>query len=224
MKRFLPRLLVLLTALIALNWLASFISVRWDLTEDKRYTVSEATRQMLEGLERDVHVTVYLTGDFPPGFERLETAARETLEEFKTYADGHLTYQFIDPSVATTDELRQQQYQQLVEAGLIPTNLFDNEGGKRTEKLIFPGAIVEADTLALPVQLLKGNMSATSEEKLNQSYEGVEFELAAAIRQLQPTVRKRIGLVVSHTIGVTRRVFGFDRKLAAAVRCVFGRE
>lgn len=154
---------------------------------------------MLEGLDRDVHVTVYLAGDFPPGFERLETATRETLEEFKNYADGRLTYQFIDPSIATTDEKRQQQYQRLVESGLVPTNLFDTEQGKRTEKIIFPGAIVGADTFALPVQLLKGNMSASSEEKLNQSYEGVEFELAMAIRQSQPTTRKRIGLVVSHT-------------------------
>ncbi len=166
------RLLLLLAALIGINWLASFVSLRWDLTEDQRYSVSDATKRLLEGMDRDIHVSVYLSGDFPPGFERLESATRETLEEFKTYADGKLTYQFIDPSVATTEEKRGQQYQQLVNAGLIPTNLFDNEQGKRTEKLIFPGAIVEADTLAVPVQLLKGNKSNSSEEQLNQSYEG----------------------------------------------------
>ncbi len=199
MKRFISRLTLLLAALIALNYLASFVSLRWDLTEDKRYTVSDATKRLLEGLDRDVNVTVYLAGDFPPGFERLETATRETLEEFKGYADGHLSYTFIDPSEAASEEIRGQQYQQLVEAGLTPTNLFDNEGGKRTEKLVFPGAIVEVDTLTLPVQLLKGNKSASSEEQLNQSYEGVEFQLASAIRQLVPTERPRVGLVVSHT-------------------------
>ena len=199
MKRFLPRLALLLAALVAVNYLASFVSLRWDLTEDKRYTVSDATKRLLEGLDRDVHVTVYLAGDFPPGFERLETATRETLEELKTYADGHLSYRFIDPSAASSEEKRGQQYQQLIEAGLTPTNLFDNEGGKRTEKIVFPGAIVEADTLAVPVQLLKGNKSASSEEQLNQSYEGVEFQLASAIRQLVPTERRRVGLVVSHT-------------------------
>ncbi len=191
--------LLLLATLIGINWLASFVSVRWDLTEDKRYSVSDATKRLLADLDRDVHVSVYLSGDFPPGFERLESATRETLEEFKTYADGQLTYQFIDPSVAATEEKRGQQYQQLVKAGLAPTTLFDNEQGKRTEKLIFPGAIVEADTLAVPVQLLKGNKSSSSEEQLNQSYEGVEFQLASAIRQLVPTPRKRLGLVVSHT-------------------------
>ncbi|MPR34342.1 gliding motility-associated ABC transporter substrate-binding protein GldG [Salmonirosea aquatica] len=191
--------LFLLAALVGINWLASFVSVRWDLTEDQRYSVSDATKRLLQDLDRTIHVSVYLAGDFPPGFERLESATRETLEEFKTYADGKLTYRFIDPSAAATEEKRGQQYQQLVNAGLIPTTLFDNEQGKRTEKLIFPGAIVEADTLAVPVQLLKGNKSSSSEEQLNQSYEGVEFQLASAIRQLIPAPRKRIGLVVSHT-------------------------
>lgn len=193
------RLLLLLAALIGINYLASFVSLRWDLTEDQRYSVSDATKRLLEELDRPIHVSVYLSGDFPPGFERLESATRETLEEFKTYADGKLTYQFIDPSVAATEEKRGQQYQQLANAGLIPTTLFDNEQGKRTEKLIFPGAIVEADTLAVPVQLLKGNKSNSPEEQLNQSYENVEFQLASAIRQLVPTPRKRLGLVVSHT-------------------------
>ncbi|MBU1820698.1 MAG: gliding motility-associated ABC transporter substrate-binding protein GldG [Bacteroidetes bacterium] len=199
MKKGILRFVVLLGALIGVNWLASFVSVRWDLTEDKRYSISEATERLLEGLDRNVHVTVYLSGDFPPGFERLENATRETLEEFKAYAGSRLTYQFVDPSVAISEENRQRQYQRLIDAGLIPTNLFANEQGKRTENLIFPGAIVTVDTLAVPVQLLKGNKSSSSEEQLNQSYEGVEFELASAIRLLLPTPRKRVGLLVSHT-------------------------
>ncbi len=199
MKKAILRFVLLLIALVGVNWLTSFVSVRWDLTKDKRYTISEATRRLLENLDRDVHVSVYLAGDFPPGFERLENATRETLEEFKNYSDGRLTYRFIDPSVASSEENRQKQYQLLYEAGLIPSNLFANEQGKRTETLIFPGAIVEADTMAVPVQLLKGNKSSSSEEQLNQSYEGVEFELASAIRLLLPVPRKRLGLAVSHT-------------------------
>ncbi|TDB69161.1 gliding motility-associated ABC transporter substrate-binding protein GldG [Arundinibacter roseus] len=199
MKKSILRFSFLLIALVGINWLSSFVALRWDLTEDKRYTISDASTQLMESLDRNVHVTVYLSGDFPPGFERLEKATRETLDEFKASSRGRLTYQFIDPSVATSEEKRQRQYQQLVEAGLVPTNLFANEQGKRTEKIIFPGALVEVDTLALPVQILKGNKSGTPEEKLNQSYENIEFEMASAIRQLLPTDRKKIGLVVSHT-------------------------
>ena len=199
MKKFISRFLLLVILLAGINWLASLIFFRWDLTEDKRYTISDATKQLLGNLDRNIIVNVYLSGDFPPGFERLESATRETLEEFKTYSNGHLSFQFSDPSDAATEDERKKQYQNLVDRGLTPTNLFANEDGKRTEKLIFPGAIIQADTMAIPVQLLKGNKSSSPEEQLNQSYENVEFQLASAIRVLDNPARKKIGLLVNHT-------------------------
>jgi ABC-2 type transport system permease protein len=87
----------------------------------------------------------------------------------------------------------------LIDRGLNPTNVFANEDGKRTEKIIFPGVILQADTLSVPVQLLKGNKANSPEEQLNQSYEGVEFELASAVRVLANPERKKVGFVVSHT-------------------------
>ncbi|WP_254561457.1 gliding motility-associated ABC transporter substrate-binding protein GldG [Dyadobacter diqingensis] len=201
MKKIILRFLLLLVILAGLNWLASLLFFRWDLTEDKRYTISDATKQLLSNLDKDIVVNVYLSGEFPPGFERLESATRETLDEFKTYSNGHLTYQFSDPSDAASEDERKKQYQNLVDRGLTPTNLFANEDGKRTEKLIFPGAIIQADTLAIPVQLLKANRSkeTSPEEQLNQSYENVEFQLASAIRILDNPERKKIGLLVNHT-------------------------
>ncbi|MDQ6480452.1 gliding motility-associated ABC transporter substrate-binding protein GldG [Dyadobacter sp. LHD-138] len=201
MKKIILRFLLLLVILAGLNWLASLFFFRWDLTEDKRYTISDATKQLLSNLDKDIVVNVYLSGEFPPGFERLESATRETLDEFKTYSNGHLTYQFSDPSDAASEDQRKKQYQNLVDRGLTPTNLFANEDGKRTEKLIFPGAIIQADTLAIPVQLLKANRSleTSPEEQLNQSYENVEFQLASAIRILDNPERKKIGLLVNHT-------------------------
>lgn len=199
MKKTIFRFLFVLILLAGLNWLASLFFFRWDLTEDKRYTISDATKQLLSNLDKDVTVNVYLSGEFPPGFERLESATRETLEEFKTYSNGHLSFQFSDPSDAASEDERKKQYKNLVDRGLTPTNLFANEDGKRTEKLIFPGAIVQADTLAIPVQLLKGNKSSTPEEQLNQSYENVEFQLASAIRVLDNPAKKKVGLLVNHT-------------------------
>jgi ABC-2 type transport system permease protein len=200
MKKNFIRFLTLIAVLAGINWLASLIFFRLDLTEDKRYTISDATRQLLENLDKDVNVNVYLAGNFPPGFERLESATREMLEEFRTYSNGHLSFQFSDPSQATNEEQRKKQYQHLVDSGLIPTNLHATDpDGKRTEKIIFPGAIIQADTLSVPVQLLKGNKSSSPADQLNQSVEGVEFELSSAIRLLANPERKKVGLVVSHT-------------------------
>jgi ABC-2 type transport system permease protein len=199
MRKYLFQFFVLLTLLGGLNWLSTKFFFRLDLTEDKRYSISDATKALLENLDRDVNISVYLTGDLPAGFERLENATRETLEEFKTYANGRLHFQFSDPSAAVNEEQRKNQYATLIDRGLTPTNVFANEDGKRTEKIIFPSALVLADTLAVPVQLLKGNKSSSPENQLNQSLEGVEFELASAIRLLTQPERKKVGLVVSHT-------------------------
>ena len=199
MKKNLIRFVLLIGLLAGINGLASTFFFRLDLTEDKRYSISDATKQLLNELDKDVTINVYLTGEFPAGFERLESATRETLEEFRTYANGHLSINYSDPSEATSEEQRQKQYLNLVDRGLTPTNVFANENGKRTEKIIFPGAIVQADTLSVPVQLLKGNKASTPEEQLNQSFEGVEFEIASAIRLLANPQRKKVGFIVSHT-------------------------
>ena len=192
MKNNILKFLAFLAVLIGLNALAAFVFVRWDATQEKRYTISEATKKLLQNLDKQVLVKVYLTGDFPPGFERLEGAVRETLATFADYAGSNLAYRFIEPNdPALQDELTKK--------GLFATNLFANEDGKKTERLVFPSAIVVYEGNEYSVQLLKGNKSSSPEEQLNQSYENVEFELASAIRRLTQKNRPKIALLVSHT-------------------------
>lgn len=192
MKSKISKIFLFLGVLVGVNVLASFVFFRWDLTQEKRYTISDATKKLLQNLDGQVVVKVYLTGDFPAGFERLERAIQETLEAFSDYGGSNLAYRFIE---AKDPKLQEE----LIEKGLIPTNLFANEDGKRTERLVFPGAVLVYEGKEYAVQLLKGNKSASSEEQLNQSYEGVEFELASAIRRLTQKDRKRIGILVGHT-------------------------
>lgn len=192
MKSNLARITLFIGILVGINVIAAFMFFRWDLTQEKRYTISDATKKLLQNLEHQVVIKVYLTGDFPAGFERLERAIQETLESFVDEGGSNVAYHFIEP----TDPKLQEK---LIEKGLIPTNLFANEEGKRTERLVFPGAVLVYEGKEYPVQLLKGNKSATPEQQLNQSYEGVEFELASAIRRLAQKDRKRIGILVRHT-------------------------
>ncbi|GAB2597414.1 gliding motility-associated ABC transporter substrate-binding protein GldG [Spirosoma areae] len=201
MKSATLRTLLYLAALIAINVLSAFVFFRLDLTQEKRYTLTEATQTLLTSLPDDVHVDVYLTGDLPPGFKRLENAVRETLDEFQAEAGNSVTYRFINPDETTNPDEKNKLIDKLQQRGLLPTNLFANEGGKRTEKLVFPGAIVSYKGQETAVQLLKGNKASSPEEQLNQSYEGVEFQLASAIRKLtQPKDnRRRVGLLYDHT-------------------------
>lgn len=197
---------IALLTLIGLNILSGFLFFRADLTAESRYTLSTATRNLLTTLDDDIHVNVYLTGDLPPSFKRLENAVRETLDEFAARADQSVTYRFIDVDAVADTAARNKLVKQLIQKGLQPTNLFDNEGGKRTEKLIFPGVIVSYKGQETPVLLLKGNKAASKEEQLNQSYEGVEYALGSAIRKLTHPAgsRRRVGLLARTNVPPSR--------------------
>ena len=199
MQQQFTKIAVVLVGIIAVNILASFVFFRWDLTQEKRFTIADATKNVLGGLEDQVFATVYLSGEFPAGFERLEAATRETLDEFKAYAGLNLSVRYVDTAAETNPEKRNALYAELEKKGMIGTNVFAGSSDQRTEKLLFPYALLSYQGRELPVLLLKGNKTATAEQQLNQSYEGVEFELIAGIKKITQTKRKRLGLIVSHT-------------------------
>ncbi|WP_128548009.1 gliding motility-associated ABC transporter substrate-binding protein GldG [Larkinella soli] len=200
MKSTFIRFGIILAVLVVVNLLSSFLFFRVDLTEEKRYTLSDATANLLSNLDDDVHVNVYLSGDLPPAFKRLEISIRETLDEFQDQAANDFTYRFIDPTGNPNEKERAALQTKLLDQGLTPTNLnYSGEGGGRTEKLIFPWAVLSYKGRDLPVLLLKGNRSASREEQLNQSIENVEFELASAIRRLTVQKKKVLGVTVTYT-------------------------
>lgn len=189
---------ITLLLLLIVNVLAQENFFRLDLTEDKRYSIAEPTKEMLRELDDVVYVDVYLEGDVPAGFRRLQRAIRETLEEFRVYAGPRVQYTFIDPSVAKSPEARNEFYRHLADRGIQPTNIFDNQGGKKTEKLVFPGAVVSYGGKEQGVMLLRGNQAASPVEKLNQSIEETEYALATTIQELTRERRFRIGWLNGH--------------------------
>ncbi|MBC8155377.1 MAG: gliding motility-associated ABC transporter substrate-binding protein GldG [Bacteroidetes bacterium] len=195
------RILAVVAALIGLNVLSAFLFVRLDLTAEKRYTLSPATAKLLSGLDDDVHLNIYLAGDLPPGFQRLENAVRETVDEFQAVANQSVTYRFIDPTAVTNEKEKTAMFEQLGKKGVVPTNLNVRQSGQLTKKLIFPWAVVSYKGKDAAVLLLKGNMAASPAEQLNQSYEGVEFQLASAIQKLTqvPGSRRKVGLLAGNT-------------------------
>ncbi|MFD2998788.1 gliding motility-associated ABC transporter substrate-binding protein GldG [Pontibacter toksunensis] len=182
-----------IAGIILLNVLAANFFFRIDLTEDKRYTIAPVTKQMLGSLENEVVVDVYLEGDFPAGFKRLQQSVRETLDEFQIYSDGNLRFNFIDPNEISDEQQRNEFITNLAKKGITPTNLRATEDGKQVERLVFPGAIVRYNGKETAVNLLKGNLAASPDERLNQSVEGVEYELASAIRKVAFQGNKVIG-------------------------------
>ncbi|WP_192820597.1 gliding motility-associated ABC transporter substrate-binding protein GldG [Rufibacter sp. LB8] len=190
--------LVAVGLLLVLNFVANRYFFRIDLTQDKRYSISEQTKNLLANLQGPVDVTVYLEGEFPAGFRRLQNSTRETLEEFRLYSDGKVQYTFVDPSANTNAEARNQFYTQLVQKGLQPTNLFAQEGDKKVEKIVFPGAVIKAGDRETSATLLKGNQASPPDVRLNQSIEGLEYELASAMKKVAANSAGRIGVLQGH--------------------------
>ncbi|MEY4540688.1 MAG: gliding motility-associated transporter substrate-binding protein GldG, partial [Bacteroidota bacterium] len=201
MKNKILQILLVLAAVIGLNVLANYFFFRIDLTEEKRFTINDATKNLLKNLDDEVYVKVYLTGKgIPAGFKRLENAVHETLDEFQIYGGTKIKYVFIDLNSEYKDEkTRNEKIVQLAEKGIPPTNAMANEDGKKTQSLIIPGAVITYKDKEIATLLLKGNKMSSSQEILNQSYEGVEYQLASAIKTITATQKKKIGIFVNYS-------------------------
>ena len=190
---------ILVAILLLFAFFSSFISVRLDLTSDKRHTLSDQTKTILSGLDNDVYFQVYLDGDMPIGFKKLRRSVKATLDEFRMYSDRKVDYLFINPSEALEEEERNQQQLSLISKGLMPVTVFDNdEEGGRSEKIIFPGMILNYNSVEIPVNFLKNNPSLPAEVNLTNSIEGLEYELIQPISTLTSDTVYRIAFIEGH--------------------------
>jgi ABC-2 type transport system permease protein len=206
----------LVLAVILLNMLAARWFFRWDLTEDKRYSITPTTQNLLKNLDEVVTIQVYLTGDLNADFRRLKNEIEENLEEFKVYGGEKIQYEFVNPEDIANPEEKKAFYQSLLEKGMQPTNLYDNVDGKKIQKIIFPYASVSYKGREQAVLLLKGNVTATAKEKLNQSIEGVEYELASSIKSLSKDEKPFIAIVEGHNELDNNDIADFTESLQAS--------
>jgi len=184
--------------LILLNLLSTQLFFRLDLTGEKRYSIHASTREMLANLDDDVYVEVFLEGELNAGFRRFQKGIRETLEMFRVYSNDRVRYSFTDPATALSQKARSEFMAELSAKGIQPTNVIDTRDGERVEKIIFPGVVISYGGAEKGVMLLKGNKAGTPEEEINQSIEGVEFEIANAIYKLTEPNPNLVGWVTGH--------------------------
>ncbi|MCF8369169.1 MAG: gliding motility-associated ABC transporter substrate-binding protein GldG [Bacteroidales bacterium] len=191
------QLLMGVVIIILINIIGSFLFTRIDLTAEKRYTLSEQTIKMLKGLDDNVYFQVYLDGDFPAGFKRLQRETREMLDQFRAYSDN-IQYEFINPSESGDERERNSVYQRLVERGLNPTDLQVKTNDGSSQQIIFPGAIVSFRNTEMPIELLVAQMGLPPEEVLNNSIQNLEFNIASTIQKLSVTNKPKVAFIEGH--------------------------
>ncbi|MFH0999355.1 MAG: gliding motility-associated ABC transporter substrate-binding protein GldG [Bacteroidota bacterium] len=190
-------LFVGLAMLIIANLLVSKLHFRLDLTEEKRYTLSAATIQMLKQLDDYAYFKVYLEGDFPAGFKKLRNETRDMLEEFKAYSH-YIEYTFINPTAIANNQKRNALIEELVEKGLQPTDLHVNKKDGSSRVLIFPGIILSYKGNEIPIELLNNQMGISPERVINHSIENLEFNLASAIQKLIADKKPTVAFLSGH--------------------------
>lgn len=179
-------------ALILLNWIVSDAYIRLDVTKDKRYTLSETTERTLREVVTPIKFDIFLKGDFPVEFKKLQFEIQQMLEQYRAENDN-VVFEFINPLEG--EENPDQVINYLNSLGMPPTNIPTTENGKKTLTQIFPWAIANYGSRSVRVPLLVNNMSNNAQENINYSVQQLEYNFTDAITKLTTKKNKKIAIL-----------------------------
>jgi gliding-associated putative ABC transporter substrate-binding component GldG len=191
-KKNIQSIVLLFGFLVVLNLVSHFYFKRFDLTQDKRYTLSESTIELLKNIKEPIFIDVFLDGNFPPEFQRLQNETKQILEEFRSY-NSNLIFQFNNP---LDDDSKAEQYtQELISLGFVPTNISSSKKGKKELIQIFPWAIVNQEQKSVRVPLLVNNFGNSPSDNINKSVQLLEFAFADALTKITTGKQKKIAIL-----------------------------
>ena len=185
-------LLITLAGIILLNVLGSYFYKRFDLTLDKRYTLSEAALHTIDHIDSPLIVDVFLEGNFPTEFRRLKTETQQLLEEF-ALSNNQVKINFINP--VGDDATRENNIQQLVNRGLQPFQVTIKESGKSSQELIFPWALASYHDQTVIIPLLKNKIGVSEQELVTNSIQHLEYAFAEGFKKLTTEKDKKIAIL-----------------------------
>ena len=188
---------ITLVIIVAVNIIGSFIYTRFDLTSEKRYTLSDTSKDILRNLDDYVYFRVYLEGEFPAGFKKLKKETKEMLDEFRAYSK-YVDYDFINPSESNDAAERNETYKILYQSGLNPTELSIQSKDGAQQIVIWPCALVTYKNKEMPLDLLETQIGKSSETALNNSAQNLEFKLINAIKDLSQSKKPTIAFIEGH--------------------------
>ncbi|CAN5190288.1 gliding motility-associated ABC transporter substrate-binding protein GldG [soil metagenome] len=191
-----------LLIVVILNVLSQYAFARFDLTSEKRYTLTPSTKELLSNVDDIIFFKVYLDGDFPQGagdFKRLRDETKIMLDEFRAYAGDNIQYEFVDPNENSDPKERQKFHDQLREKGLIKQPAtFTDDNGSEVQVDLFPWAIATYHQSEMAVPLMGSSNPKPNEVQLNHAVEGLEYELSNAIRKLQMKFKPKVAVTMGH--------------------------
>ncbi|NEN24324.1 gliding motility-associated ABC transporter substrate-binding protein GldG [Cryomorpha ignava] len=183
---------------VLLAYLSTFVFKRFDLTEEKRHTLTPTTIDLVKSLDDVVYIKVFLEGDFPADYQRLSQSVKEKLDEMRAYAGDKIQYEFINPSEAPDKKSREDMYGELVKKGLQYSALQIRNKDGVSEKIVFPGALISYKNREVPLQILQNQQRITDAEMINRTINNLEYQFVNALYQVQREEKQKVAFLEGH--------------------------
>ena len=186
---------LVLVGVLFLSILSGQLFFRLDLTAEKRYSITDVSKKLVKNLETPVNITLYLDGELPAGFRKLQKSIQEKIADYNAFSSQLINLIVIDPYEISDVKRRDQLFAELAEKGLQPTDIhLTTDQGTITRRIV-PGAIIEYDNKQLGVNLLKNNQNIHWEINLNNSIESLEYEFSSAFSELMNTEKQSVAFL-----------------------------
>ena len=179
---------------ISVNVIDHFLYARLDLTSEKRYTLSDSTKDLLKTIDEPLLYRVYLDGEMPSDFKRLQNETKEMLNQLRAY-NHNISYEFVNPNSFGTDEERRVFFQKLGEKGIQPAQVQMKGENGVTSMLLLTAADVFYKGRETTVQLLQNQQYVGQADLLNNSIQNLEYALTSPVRSLSQGMKQSIGFL-----------------------------
>jgi ABC-2 type transport system permease protein len=187
---------MIILILFLLNFVGSRLYTRFDLTKEKRYSVSEPSKKLLKNLDDIVSVQIYLDKDVNAGMLRLRKSVEDLMNEYKAYGGSNFEFEFISLLDGKTEDEKVKIIQEYSKKGIFTTNLSYKDGDVTQQKYIMPAAMITYKSRQMPVNFLEDQIGYAPEERLNNSIISLEYKFSSAISKLQLTTKPRLAFLV----------------------------
>ena len=188
----LKSVLIILAIVVLANVIGSSFFHRFDLTKDKRYTLSSTALNIIKQVQNPLSIKVYLQGDLPAEFKRLQQETKQLLEEFQAY-NNNIVFEFVDP--LESEDTSMDNIKELYRKGLTPINITVDDKGKQSQAMVFPWAIAVYDNKEVNIPLLKNIMGASTTQKVIGSVQHLEYSIAEGLNKITKAKQKKIAVI-----------------------------
>ncbi len=191
-KQNLKTLGITIFILVVLNVLGTLFFHRFDLTKDKRYTLSPTSLGIIKQVQNPLSIKIYMAGDLPADFRRLQQETKQLLEEFQAY-NNNIVFEFVDP-LENEDE-SEELTKSLFQKGLTPVNITVDDKGKQSQAMVFPWAVAVYNNKEVNIPLLKNIMGASTTQKVIGSIQHLEYSIADAVNKVTKNKQKKVAII-----------------------------